>query len=63
MSAAALTAAFPDWKPPLPVPETRTVTTFLGTQTILTREPRFEPYSTSPDARAKIRIISGDYGI
>jgi len=60
MSAAALTLAFPDWKPPLPELETRVVTTFFGTRTILTREPRFEP-STQSSTQPEIAIIRGDY--
>jgi len=60
MSATALTHAFPDWKPPLPEPESRVVTTFLGTRTIQTREPRFES-STAPASAPKSKVVQGDY--
>jgi hypothetical protein len=61
MSASVLVSGLPDWKQPLPEAETRVVTTFFGTRTIQTREPRFEKPAASFKAIPKVKTAGGDY--
>jgi len=60
LSAAALTLAFPGWKPPLSQSESRVVSTLWGKTTIQTREPHFESFTGSLNS-PKVTVGNGRY--